>query len=203
MTEISHPIDSNILPVDLEKAYRLINHGPTVLVSTTHAGTSNVMAAAWACALDYSPPKVTVVLDKTARTRALVERSGVFALQVPTVAQVGLMHELGTRSLNDDPLKLVTSGVEFFHVDGFSPPLVKGCSAWLVCRLLREPRNQDTYDLFIGEVVGAWADARVFSEGHWHYEDADATWRSLHYIAGGHFYAIGKAVTVARDEEPR
>jgi flavin reductase (DIM6/NTAB) family NADH-FMN oxidoreductase RutF len=49
-----------------------MNHGPTVLVSAGHAGVVNVMAAAWACVLDYGDtPKVTVVLDKATRTRAL------------------------------------------------------------------------------------------------------------------------------------
>ena len=33
--------------VPLPKAYRLLNHGPTVLVSSAHAGRRNVMAAAW------------------------------------------------------------------------------------------------------------------------------------------------------------
>ncbi|EGH49750.1 flavin reductase-like protein, partial [Pseudomonas syringae pv. pisi str. 1704B] len=36
----------------------------------------NVMAAAWACALDFSPPKVTLVIDKMTKTRELVEKSG-------------------------------------------------------------------------------------------------------------------------------
>ena len=74
-------------PVALDKCYRLLNHGPTVLVSAAHAGEANVMAAAWACALDFAPPKVTVVLDKQTRTRALVEASGQFVLQLPTRAQ--------------------------------------------------------------------------------------------------------------------
>jgi hypothetical protein len=43
-----------IAPVPLEKAYRLINHGPTVLVSARHGGVDDVMAAAWACALDIA-----------------------------------------------------------------------------------------------------------------------------------------------------
>ena len=34
--------------VDLQHAYRLLNHGPTVLVGSAHAGRINVMAAAWA-----------------------------------------------------------------------------------------------------------------------------------------------------------
>jgi len=44
--------------------------------------------------------------------------------------------------------------------------------------------------------VAAWADDRVFKDGHWAYEHADPQWRSLHYVAGGHFYAIGEAVIV-------
>ena len=111
-----------------------------------------------------------------------------------------MVHELGTRSLNDDSLKIERSGAQLFHVDGFSVPLVSGCSACLICRVLPEPHNESTYDLFIGEVVGAWADARVFKDGHWNYEGAEASWRSLHYIAGGHFYAIGDAVTVAANQ---
>uniref|UniRef100_UPI00311E7676 flavin reductase family protein n=1 Tax=Pseudomonas viridiflava TaxID=33069 RepID=UPI00311E7676 len=71
-------MSASIAPVELSKAYRLLNHGPTVLVSARHAGGTNVMAAAWACALDFSPPKLTVVIDKATRTRALVEGSGEF-----------------------------------------------------------------------------------------------------------------------------
>lgn len=51
----------------LSKAYRLLNHGPTVLVSSAHQGVSNVMAAAWSMALDFDPPKVSVVIDKSTR----------------------------------------------------------------------------------------------------------------------------------------
>ena len=189
-------MDSHIAPVELNKAHRLINHGPTVLVSAHHAGVDNVMAAAWACALDFSPPKLTVVLDKTARTRELVEKSGSFAIQVPTAVQLQLTHEVGTQSLSDEPDKLVRSGVELFRIDGYDLPFVAGCSAWLACRLLPEPHNQNAYDLFIGEVVGAWSDTRVFRNGHWDFEGADPAWRSLHYIAGGHFYAIGDPLVI-------
>ena len=80
----------HIAPVPLDKAYRLLNHGPTVLVSAEHAGRHNVMAASWACALDFAPPKVTVVLDKATRTRELVEASGEFALQLPTLPMAAM-----------------------------------------------------------------------------------------------------------------
>jgi flavin reductase (DIM6/NTAB) family NADH-FMN oxidoreductase RutF len=189
-------LDLNVLPVELEKAYRLLNHGPTVLVSAAHGGVTDVMAAAWSCALDFMPPKITVVLDKATSTRGLVEQSGHFAIQVPNMAQIELTHAVGSMSLADVPDKLAKCGVELFHAEGHETPLVVGCSGWLICTVVPEPRNQQTYDLFIGEVVAAYADARVFRNGHWEFASAGPAWRSLHYIAGGTFYAIGEKVVV-------
>lgn len=185
-------MNQHIVPVPLDKAYRLLNHGLTVLVSATHDGIDNVMAAAWSCALDFSPPKVTVVLDKATKTRSLVEANGYFALQVPNLGQVQLTYDVGNLSLADDPNKLEKCGIELFRAEGHQTPLVSDCSAWLVCKLIPEPHNQTAYDLFIGEVVAAWADDRVFSNGHWEFAKADARLRSLHYVAGGQFYAIGE-----------
>lgn len=188
-------MDSHIAQVELQKAYRLINHGPTVLVSARHGGVDNVMAAAWACALDFAPPKLSVVLDKSTRTRELVDASGLFVIQVPTVAQLQLAHAVGTHSLGDTPDKLARAGVELFSMEGHDLPFVAGCSAWLACRVIPEPRNQAMYDLYIGEVMGAWADTRAFEHGHWKFDTADPAWRSLHYVAGGQFYATGEACT--------
>ena len=189
-------MQNHIKQVPLEKAYRLINHGPAILVSARHDGVDDVMAASWACALDFAPPKLTGVLDKATRTRVLVESSGRFVIQVPTAAQLQLTHIVGTHSLSDTPDKLARAGVQLFEFDGHQQPFVAGCSAWLACRLVPEPHNQNTYDLFIGEVVAAWADTRVFRDGHWHFQDADPSLRSLHYIAGGQFYAIGESLVV-------
>lgn len=191
-------MNKHLAAVPLEKAYRLINHGPTVLVSASHDGVDDVMAAAWSCALDYTPPKLTVVLDKNTKTRELVENSGTFVIQVPTAAQLQLTYRVGQHSLRDEPDKLRRSGVELFQIEPHDLPFVESCSAWLACTVIPEPHIQEAYDLFIGEVVGAWADTRVFKDGHWQFERADPALRSLHYIAGGHFYAIGAAL----DAEP-
>ena len=189
-----------IKPVALEQAYRLLNIGPTVLVSARSQGVSNVMAASWVCALDFAPPKVTVVLDKATRTRALIEQSGGFILQIPTVRQRELVYRVGSVSLADDADKLAHCGVELFDGAQGQGPLVQGCAAWLSCRLIPEPHNQSAYDLFIGEVTAAWADSRIFRDGHWQFETADPQWRTLHHVAGGHFYAIGEALTVSGGE---
>lgn len=194
----TQPLPAHLQPVPLDKSYRLLNHGPTVLVSAAHAGAVNVMAASWACALDFQPPKVTVVLDKQTRTRALVEASGQFVLQLPTRAQAQLTLDLGTDSALTTPDKLARHGVQLLRApQAPDAPLVAGCAAWLVCRLIPEPHNQQAYDLFIGEVTAAWADARVFSQGHWHFDTAPDALRTLHYVAGGQFYVTGESLNLA------
>ncbi|MCX9154937.1 flavin reductase family protein [Niveibacterium sp. 24ML] len=182
-------------PVDLSKAYRLLNHGPVTLVSSAHGGHQNVMAAAWCMPLDFSPPKVAVVIDKSTYTRELVEASGEFVLNIPgraIAAQVIGAGGQSGRSLD----KFSALGIGRLPADRLAAPLIAGCVGWLECRVIREPHNEQAYDLFLGEVIAASADARVFRDGHWHFDDADAALRTLHYVAGGQFYVSGESLSV-------
>ncbi|CAG1018237.1 cob(II)yrinic acid a,c-diamide reductase [Burkholderiaceae bacterium] len=183
--------------VELPRAYRLLNHGPTVLVSAAHAGRRNIMAASWSMALDFAPPKVAVVIDKSTYTRGLVEASGSFALNVPCRAQAAATLAVGGSSGRDLPAdedKFAAFGLQSFAGSVLDVPLLEGCVAWLECRVLDEPHNQQRYDLFIGEVVAAWADTRVFADGRWITDPAlDPALRTIHYVAGGQFFATGEA----------
>lgn len=181
-------MDAPRAPVPLAQAYRLMNHGPTVLVSAAHGGTRNLMAAAWAMPLDFEPPKVAVVIDKTTVTRGLVEASGRFALSLPCAAQADLVFSVGNTHGGEDGVgdKFTRYAIDSF--EGTTPglPLVAGCVAWLECRLLPQPALQQAHDLFLGEVVAAQADPRVFVQGRWHFASQPAL-RTLHHVAGGHF----------------
>jgi len=179
--------------VPLPKAYRLLNHGPTVLVSSAHGGRRNVMAAAWNMALDFDPPKVAVVIDKSTLTRELVEASGAFVLNVPSRLQAALTLAVGTKSGREaDKFSIVGIGGTPGAIVG--APLIEGCLAWLECRVIPEPHIQQAYDLFLGEVVAAWADPAAFSDGRWHFPDLQQ--RSIHYLSGGTFFATGDSFEV-------
>jgi len=184
---------SDRLPVPLDRASRLLNHGPTVLVSARSGGRQNVMAAAWAMALDFVPPKVAVVIDKATYTRELIESSNRFALSVPCVDQARLVTWLGTHSGRQDD-KFAAERARLIDEPAALSPLVEGCVAWLDCERMPEPHNESRYDLFIGEVTGAWADPRVYDKGRWRFHEADAGLRTLHHVAGGHYLAIGESV---------
>ena len=186
-------------PVELEKFYRLINHGPTTLVSAKADGIENAQAVAWACALDFVPKaKMMVVLDKSAFTRSLVEKSGYFAVQVPFASQAKTVIAMG-ESYKVNPNKLTDNGVKMFYQSGFDVPMVEGCAAYILCKVIPEPHNQQEHDLFIGEVLAAWADDRVFRNGHWYFDEVDDELKNLHYVAGGQFYLTGKGINVKND----
>ena len=178
------------IAVPLPKAYLLLNHGPTVLVSSAHGSRQNVMAAAWNMALDFDPPKVAVVIDKATLTRELVAASGEFVLNVPARQQAAMTLAIGTQSGREiDKFEKVGVGGTAASVVG--APLIEGCLAWLECRVIPEPHIEQAYDLFLAEVVAAWADPEVFSNGRWHFLDEQR--RSIHYQAGGSFLATGDA----------
>ncbi|MFB6349840.1 flavin reductase family protein [Moraxella sp. ZJ142] len=188
-----------IQPVEISKFYRLVNHGPTTMISAKHNGVENVMSAAWVCALDFVPQaKLMIVVDKKTFTRPLIEQSGWFAVQIPVAAQAQLVLDMG-ESRKDLPNKL--DKLELFYQDGFDVPLVKGCAAWIVCKLISEPHNQQQHDLFIGEVQATWADDRIFADGHWLFDDAPDELKTLHYVAGGQFYKIGEGLNLERDPD--
>lgn len=183
-------------PVALDKAYRLLNHGPTVLVSSAHGGAVNVMAAAWSMPLDFNPPKVAVVIDKATRTRELVDASGLFALNIPAYALATAILGVGTDSAKTVPDKLQRHGIRSFNAPGSDLPLVHGSVGWLLCKVVPEPHNHQAHDLYIGEVIAAWADSRVFVEGRWQFDQAPAALRTFHYVAGGQFFVIGESLKV-------
>jgi flavin reductase (DIM6/NTAB) family NADH-FMN oxidoreductase RutF len=187
----------HIGPVDLAHACRVINHGPTVLVSALHEGRRNVMAAAWSMPVEFTPPRVAVVIDKSTHTRALVLASGRFALSVPGRALVDLTTTVGRSSGHaiaapDD--KFARYGIEAFDGPVLGLPLVAGCVAWLECRRIPELHTEAAYDTFFGEVVSAQADARVFAQGRWDMHEGNADLHTLHHLGGGRYGVIGETV---------
>ncbi len=188
---------TDCIPVPLEQSYLLLNHGPVTLVTSADGDRRNIMAAAWAMPLDFSPAKVLLVVDKTTCTRALIEASGEFVLNLPVRAQAELVLAVGSRSGRDGD-KFSALGIATFAARQVAAPLVAGCAAWLECRVIREPRNEQCYDLFIAEVVAAHADPALFSAGQWHFPEMSRA--TLHYQSGGRFFATGEAFAVPSAE---
>lgn len=185
-------------PVELRHASRLINHGPTVLVTSAAGGRRNVMAAAWSMPVEFEPPRIAVVIDKKTFTRELAAAAGGFAICVPGAALVDVTHAVGSVSGRDvDKFAVHRLAAKIGPVLGM-PIIEDGCSAWLECRLYAEPHTEDTYDTCFAEVVAASADERIFSNGRWHYDADNLELQSIHHLGGGNF-AVAHGMRRARE----
>jgi flavin reductase (DIM6/NTAB) family NADH-FMN oxidoreductase RutF len=179
--------------------YRLLNHGPTTLVTSClpDGSSVNVMAAAWVMPLDFEPPKVAVVVAQDTLTRERFEATRELSLSVPTVAIVDATYRVGSVS-GREVEKLSELGLATAPATRVRPPLVEtGCVAWLELEAYDEPAVLEKYDLVVAEVVAAWAEDAVFRDREWRFKKDDPR-RTIHHMAKGVFFATGERIEARR-----
>lgn len=189
-------------PVALEHASRLINHGPTVLVTSAAGAQRNVMAAAWSMPVEFTPPRIAVVIDKHTFTRELVMASGAFGLCLPGAALVDLTYAVGSASGRSVD-KFARHGITTVSGPVLGVPLIEpGCAAWLECRLIREAHAEEAYDTCFAEVVAAAADERIFANGHWLFREDNAALQTIHHLGAGNFVRAGGVLRAQPPQAP-
>lgn len=186
---------SHFRTVDLAHASRLVNHGPTVLVTSTHGGMRNIMAAAWSMPVEFTPPRVAIVIDKHTFTWELVQASGAFGICLPGAALVDETYAVGSASGRQVRDKFSRFGIQAVPGPVLGVPVIEsGCSAWMECRLIPEPHAQQAYDTCFAEVVSAAADARIFENGRWSFRPDNAELHTLHHLGAGTFVRAGEVL---------
>ncbi|WP_062195479.1 flavin reductase family protein [Caldimonas taiwanensis] len=185
-------------PVRLEHASRLLNHGPTVLVTSAHAGRRNVMTAAWSMPVEFTPPRIAIVIDKSTYTRELIQASGHFGLCIPGAGLAELVDAVGTLSGREVD-KFQRFGLRAHPGPMTGVPLLEdGCVAWLECRRLPEPHAEHTYDTWFAEVLCAAANPRIFVDGRWSIRPDNADLHTLHHLGAGVYARADHTVSIRR-----
>ncbi|WP_028207575.1 flavin reductase family protein [Paraburkholderia nodosa] len=185
---------STFTPVALEHASRLINHGPTVLVTSSDGKRRNIMAAAWSMPVEFTPPRIAIVIDKRTFTRELINASGTFGVIIPGAAAIDLTYAVGSVSGRE------TDKFQRFDIAAITGPklglplLETGCSAWMECRLIPERHTEDAYDTCFAEVIAAAADPRAFRNGHWELDSSNADLHTIHHLGAGNFVRAGDTI---------
>lgn len=175
-------------PVELHRSYRLLNHGPVVLVTAAAGGKTGIMPAAWVMPVDLAPPLLAIVLSEESHTRQLIDASDELALSLPPASMIDAVHGTGQVSGRDVD-KWARFGLKPFPATRIAPPLVEGCLAWLECRVVDRALAK-SMDLLVCEAVAAWAEDDVFQNGEWRFTDPDR--RTIHHLSGGKFLLTGE-----------
>lgn len=146
----------NQLPAD--KAYRILESGPIVLVSTRGSdGRANLMTMGFHMMMQHDPPLVGAVIGPWDYSYQALSDTGECVLAVPTVDLAGTVVDIGNRS-GDALDKYDYFGLTPEPAQTVGAPFVCECWANLECRVADEGWAQ-RYNLWVLEVQHVWIDA--------------------------------------------
>lgn len=187
--------------IDPVTGLRLLEPGPTVLVTSMHRSHPNLMTAAWLSPLGFDPPVIGLSVHPGRLTHELISKSEMFGVSIPTMEHVQAVHRSGLLSGRD---------LDKFEATGLTPidpveieaPRIYECVAHIECGVVQRLTFSD-HDLFIGEILHAEAESEHFQE-RWL---TDGEFSLIHHIAAEYYAGLTRAYAVSleddEDEEER
>ncbi len=171
--------------VNINNAYRLMNPMHVVLVSCVgNSGKPNVTTLAWAMPTSQKPPLVAISLAPGRHSHTLIEESGEFVVNIPTLEILQAVYSCGSltgrsfdkfkkANLTAAPAKIVKA------------PIIRECIAHLECEVDGQMVTGD-HTIFVGKILEAYADLGAFTDAGY---DLKRT-RHLYHLGGNNFATI-------------
>ena len=111
----------------------------------------NAMIGNWVTQVSFEPRQIAIALQKTCYTHALVEKGGVFAVNIFRKEDMQAIKPF-TKGRTKNPDKMKDAKYEPAPETGC--PVLEGSAAYLECRVDRIVDTGGDHDLIVGEVVG-------------------------------------------------
>ena len=169
--------------VNIASAYRLLHPMHTVLVSCSgKAGKPNITTLAWAMPTSINPPLLAISLAPTRHSYTLIEESGEFIVNIPTLEILQAVYACGSftgRSFD----KFKKANLTPMPAKKVKAPAIRECIAHLECSVDSKFTTGD-HTVFVGKILEAYADMGVFTESY------DLKKARLLYHLGGNNFAI-------------
>jgi flavin reductase (DIM6/NTAB) family NADH-FMN oxidoreductase RutF len=134
---------------------------PMILAGTTIEGKPNFMAVGWVARVNHQPPMIGIALGKTHYTNVGIHRNKSFSVNVPGM---DLIQEVDFCGLVSGKKTDKSHLFEVFQGELSNAPMISRCPVCMGCKLVQMvdlPSNE----LFIGEIVEAYADELVLTNG--------------------------------------
>ena len=142
----------------LSEAYRLLEPGPVVLLTTARKGRANVMTMSWHMMVEFEPPLVACIVSSANYSHAALRATGEVVIAIPTRKLAAKVVKVGNSS-GSDLDKFAAFGLTPLPAETVAPPLIAECFANLECKVV-DRRMVNRYNLFILEVQKAWVDPK-------------------------------------------
>lgn len=169
------PHDKSDFPVS--KVRRFIEPGPIVLLSSAHAGRTNIMTMGWHMIMEMQPSLIGCYVWSENFSRDLIRKSGECVINLPTADRAAKVVAIGNCSGRDTD-KFAKFKLTAARAAKVMAPLISECYANFECRL-HDASLVNKYSLFVWEVVKA------------HVAKTPRYPRTLHYRGDGEFMISG------------
>jgi len=175
-----------VVGVGPSNAYRLVHPMHTVLVSCVGKnGKPNIITLAWAMPTSINPPLVAVSIAPRRHSHSLIEETGEFVVNIPTMEILDATFYCGRVSGRDHD-KFKEAKLTPMPARRVKPPIIKECVAHLECKLHSQFKTGD-HTIFVGEIIEAYANKECFtSAGGYDLEKA----RMIFHLGGDEFATL-------------
>jgi flavin reductase (DIM6/NTAB) family NADH-FMN oxidoreductase RutF len=170
-------------------AYRVLHPKIPVLIATVdREGKVNVAAFSWITTVSADPFIVTVSVAERRYTYNLLEQTGEFTVNIPTLNLLSKVWVCGSKSgRNEDKIKL--TGFKLTPSHKIKAPIIDDCIANLECKVINKIKTGD-HIVFFGEVLEIYVEEKLFSHNIWNPDDV----KILLHLGGSAFTTVNKLV---------
>jgi len=168
--------------INLKKAYRLINSGPVVLVTSAYKGNKNVMTLNWITVINSSPFLVGIGIGEESYTCSLIRKSREFAINIHGREILNKVKICGSFT-GGEVDKFKKAKLSLFKGDKIKSPLIKDCHGFIECKVVKCMKFEDVY-FFVGKAVSGRARKGYFKNGLWDLKKI----KLIHHLGSGNFY---------------
>jgi len=170
--------------INISSATRLLHPMHTVLVSCVgKTGKPNITTLAWAMPTSIKPPMVAISLSPARHSHLLIEETGEFVVNIPTLEILQAVYACGSltgRSFD----KFKKANLTPMPSKKVKAPAIRECIAHLECSVDDKLTTGD-HTIFSGLILEAYADPGVFTESY----DLKKT-RMLYHLGGNNFAVL-------------
>jgi flavin reductase (DIM6/NTAB) family NADH-FMN oxidoreductase RutF len=170
--------------VNIASAFRLLHPMHTVLISCVgKANKPNITTVAWAMPTSIKPPLLAISLAPTRHSHTLIEESGEFIVNIPTLEILQAVYACGSltgRSFD----KFKKTNLTQMPAKQVKAPAIRECIAHLECEVDSQTTTGD-HTIFVGKILEAYADMGAFSESGY-----DLKKTRIIYHTGGNNFAL-------------
>jgi flavin reductase (DIM6/NTAB) family NADH-FMN oxidoreductase RutF len=170
--------------IDAAKAYRMLESGPIVMV-TTHDGTrSNVMTMGFHMMIQHAPPLIGCVIGPWDHSFNALHETGECVLAVPGADLARTVVDVGNCS-GAEVDKFERFGLVTGKPAKVGAPLLADCLYNIEC-VVHDDTLVERFHLFVLEAVAAWSN------------DTRSERRCLHHQGDGTFTADGERIDLRK-----